>query len=173
MSLSHWPWALWSVEDMQKSGHMCSEQRLWEAAYVPLFRLGLCGLPWGLGLGCHCLVCLGPQMTSRPQRRKLTWNPSPAKPRQATAHPQIREWERNACFFRRRKAVFYALSLQPNVKHLREEQCPTKCQEHSPLAALKTLDMVHEQEADLIQDDAEVGKHTFKHDHMSNFTTAH
>ena len=105
----------------RKVGSICSEQRLWEAACVPLSRLGLCGLLWGLGLGCHCFFCLGPQMTRRPQRRKLTWNPSPAKPRQATAHPQTHEWEWNACFLRRWKAVFYAWSLQPNVKHLHKE----------------------------------------------------
>ena len=55
--------------------------------------------------------------------------------------------------------MFYALSLQSNIKHLCKGKCPTKCQEHSPLDALKTLDRVHEQEADLIPDDAEVGKH--------------
>lgn len=69
--------------------------------------------------------------------------------------------------------MFYTWSLQPNVKHLHKEKCPAKYQEHSPPAARKTLHTVHASETDLIPDDAEVWKHTFKQDHMSNFITAH
>lgn len=150
--------------------------------WTEALRSSLCStLPPGLvqstvrgpGSGCHCLFCLGPQMTSRSQRMKLNWNPSPAKPRQATAHPQTHEWERNACFVRHWKTVFYALLLQPNLKHLHKEKYPTRCQEHPPLAALKTLDTVNEQEIDLIPDDTEVWIHTFKYNHINNYTIAH
>ena len=69
--------------------------------------------------------------------------------------------------------MFYAFLLQPNLKHLHKEKYPTKCQEHPPLAALKTLDTVNEQEIDLIPDDTEVWIHTFKYNHINNYTVAH